>query len=322
MLYQTEKSIAIAAVVAAAALCEQVRSHRPPDAITKSDRSPVTIADFGAQALICHAIAQAFPTDAIVAEENATLLRQPEMGDVLQQVTSVVQSQNPDATPDAVLDWIDRGTGSVSPRFWTLDPIDGTKGFLRGGQYAVALALIEAGTVQLGVMACPALEVDGDRGVVFVAVRGQGTIRLHGGATKPLRVNQSPSTGKSRVVESVEASHGNRSRQHQIAEALGLTDPPVQLDSLAKYGIVAQGDAALYLRLPWSRTPDYRENIWDHAAGAIVVEEAGGRVSDMDGKPLEFSKSPKLLHNRGIVASNGSIHDAVLAAIQRTDSLD
>ncbi|MBC6417951.1 MAG: 3'(2'),5'-bisphosphate nucleotidase, partial [Prochloron sp. SP5CPC1] len=90
----------------------------------------------------------------------------------------------------------------------------------------------------------------------------------------------------------------------------------VRVDSQAKYGIVAAGQAALYLRLPSPKAPNYRENIWDHAAGSIVVEEAGGRVTDMYGKPLDFATGTKMVDNRGIVVSNGLIHDTVLAALQ------
>lgn len=180
MVYEKEKQVAIAAVTKAAKLCVKVQSDRAGAAIEKPDQSPVTIADLGAQAVICQAIATAFPKDAIVGEEDSTLLRQPAMVESLQQVTTIIQEAIPDATPEAVIDWIDRGNGEVGSRYWTLDPIDGTKGFLRNNQYAIALALVEAGEVKLGVLGCPALPVDanqpeGEQGVLFVAVRGQGT---------------------------------------------------------------------------------------------------------------------------------------------------
>ncbi len=322
MAYESEKQIAIAATTAAAQLCEQVRQNRSPDAIQKQDCSPVTVADYAAQAVICHAIATAFTEDAIVGEENTKLLRQPEMADRLAQVTHYVKTLIPTATPEQVADWIDRGSGQVGPRYWTLDPIDGTKGFLRGDQYAIALALIENGQVQVGVMACPALPWDVtqpevDRGVLFVAVRGQGACRiaLGSGKTEAIRVSTAEDAGY-RLIESVELDHGNPSRQMAVAQAIGLTATPIQMDSLAKYGVVACGQAALYLRLPWAGSPDYRENIWDHAAGTIVLQEAGGCISDVEGKPLDFSVGAKLLNNRGIIASQGTtLHKAVLEAL-------
>jgi 3'-phosphoadenosine 5'-phosphosulfate (PAPS) 3'-phosphatase len=82
-----------------------------------------------------------------------------------------------------VCQWIDLGSGSISRRYWALDPIDGTKGFLRGDQYAIALALIEEGTVEVGALACPniILNTHGgrkSRGGLFVAVRGQGAVQF------------------------------------------------------------------------------------------------------------------------------------------------
>jgi len=323
--YDRERQVAIAAVKAAAQLCEQVRANRSPEAIQKQDKSPVTIADFGAQAIICRAIRQAFPEDPIVGEEDAALLRQPEMADQLAQVTQQVQRLLPDATPTSVANWIDQGNGQVCSRYWTLDPIDGTKGFLRGDQYAIALALIEDGEVKVGVMGCPAFPLDWQQpdqhqGILFAAVRGQGAsqIYLDTEAALPLQVVTANHTEAFRLVESIEAAHGDQEKQRLVAEAIGLQRPPLQMDSQAKYGAVAAGLAVLYLRLPWSKTPEYRENIWDHAAGAIVIEEAGGRVTDIAGQPLDFATGVKMMHNRGIVASNGVLHEAVLAVLQQT----
>lgn len=317
MQYEQEMAVAIAAAKRAASLCEQVRQSTFLGQLQKVDQSPVTIADFGAQAIICREIAQAFPADAIVAEESSALLRQAPQR--LANVTEVVRSFAPEATENDILAWIDRGQGQVGKRFWTLDPIDGTKGFLRGDQYAIAIALIEQGEVKLGVMACPMFQ----EGCLFVAVRGQGTqiLSLQTGESQVAQVLKNPTLPQFRLTESVETSHGNPELQRAIAQVVGLTTPPLQMDSQAKYGAIAVGKAVLYLRLPWTNQPQYQENIWDHAAGAIVVEEAGGTVTDMDGKLLDFTVGSRLTQNRGIVASNGTLHEAVLAAIQQHTSI-
>jgi 3'(2'), 5'-bisphosphate nucleotidase len=317
MAYAKEKEVAIAAATAAAKLCEQVRADIP-QAIEKKDKSPVTVADFGAQAIICQALAAAFPDDPVVGEEDAKELRKPEMAETLTKVTHYVQALSPDATPEDVTRWIDHGNGQVSSRYWTLDPIDGTKGFLRQDQYAVALALVENGEVKVGVLACPAMPLDGGQtGALYVAVRGEGAtmVPLSGGEPQRLQVVTADDVANFRFVESVEAAHGDQSKQNAIAQAVGITTESFRVDSQAKYGIVASGKAALYLRLPSPKYPDYRENIWDHAAGAIVVEEAGGRVSDMYGQPLNFAEGSKMMNNRGVVVSNGTIHDQVIAAL-------
>lgn len=319
MSYEQEKQVAIEAVRAASSLCQQVRGTITPEALEKKDRSPVTIADFGSQAIVCRAIAAAFPSDPIVGEEDAAELRKPAMAEKLAQVTQYVQQVVSEATPELVTTWIDRGNGQVGPRFWTLDPIDGTKGFLRGDQYAVALALIDDGEVKVGVLGCPALSLDNEPpGLIFAAVRGEGTVMIpmQGGDPQSIQVVSPDDSENLRFVESVESGHGDQAQQSAVAKAAGIVQPSLRMDSQAKYGVLAAGKAALYLRLPSPKSPDYRENIWDHAAGAIVVEEAGGRVSDMYGQMLEFPNGAKLVNNRGVIASNGAIHDAVLSALR------
>ncbi|NEQ66825.1 MAG: 3'(2'),5'-bisphosphate nucleotidase, partial [Symploca sp. SIO2D2] len=227
MSYESEKAVAIEAALKAAKLCEKVRQEKVPEAIEKSDKSPVTIADFGSQALICRALAAAFPNDPVVGEEDSAELREPAMAAQLEQVTSYVQAVVGNATSEEVLSWIDRGNGQTGSRYWTLDPIDGTKGFLRQDQYAVALALVEAGEVKVGVLACPALPVDlnqpeSGRGVLFVAVRGQGAtmVAIAGDEPCPIKVIEKDEENL-RFVESVESGHGDHSRQEAVAKAVG-----------------------------------------------------------------------------------------------------
>ena len=319
---ETDKAkvqIAIDAVIKAMKLCEQVQAEMvPTDAIQKTDRSPVTVADFGSQALICKAIGDAFPDDIIVAEESAQALK--ENASLLERVTGYVNRFCEDAVPStaSVCEWIDRGSGAVGPNFWTLDPIDGTKGFLRRDQYAIALAYIVDGTVQLGVLGCPNLPYRSnsgatEQGSLFVAIRGEGT-RLYTKAGDFIEhVHVSETTH--RFAESVESTHGDSDAHSRIANALGITKSPVRMDSQAKYGIVSRGEASLYIRLPNPAYPDYRECIWDHAAGLIVVEEAGGTVTDANGAPLNFLTGKRMHENRGIIATNGKLHQHVLMAL-------
>ena len=319
-----KKKIAIEAVLKAGELCQQVQAEMvSSDTIQKSDRSPVTIADYGSQALICKAIADAFPYDTVVAEENSQSLKQntPLLERVTDYVTrflSVESQQKENISSREVCDWIDLGVGEIGDSFWTLDPIDGTKGFLRQDQYAIALAWIVDGEVQLGVLGCPNLpqqldDPNSERGCLFVAVRGEGTsiYTLKGKPIKEIYVSEKAS----RLAESFESIHGDSTTHNQIAMKLGLNDHPIQIDSQAKYGIVARGDASLYIRLPNPTYPDYRECIWDHAAGQIVVEEAGGKVTDANGRPLNYLSGRRMQNNRGVVATNGSLHNEVLSVL-------
>ena len=172
-------------------------------------------------------------------------------------------------------------------------------------------------------MACPALPLNLDDpnnevGTLLVAVRGQGAemATLENSEFKPIRVATDSQSTRLRFVESVESGHGDHSLQQTVAQAVGITRPSLRMDSQAKYAAVARGDAALYLRLPSPKSPDYREKIWDHAAGVLVVEEAGGTVTDMHGRSLDFASDFKMHHNRGVVVSNGTIHAAVIETLR------
>jgi 3'-phosphoadenosine 5'-phosphosulfate (PAPS) 3'-phosphatase len=102
-----------------------------------------------------------------------------------------------------------------------------------------------------------------------------------------------------------------------LVSRFGITAPADRLDSMCKYCMVATGQSELYLRLVSSA---YAECIWDHAPGVVLVTEAGGQVSDYSGKPLEFGHGRTLTANRGVVATNATAHDMLLAALREAPS--
>jgi len=312
--YERELAVAIAAVRQAAELCRAVRSSIDPGSVSKKDKSPVTVADFGSQALICRALALAFPGDRVVAEEDSAALNEAENSAVAAQVLHQVRRLCPEAGEQEVRAWIDRGgSHEGGGRFWTIDPIDGTKGFLRNEQYAIALALVVEGRPVVAALGCPNL----DGGTLFSAVHGRGaTLRpMMDLATEPVPicVSTTSDAAAGRFCESVESGHSSHGEAAAVAQTLGITAPPIRMDSQCKYGVVARGEADIYLRLP--TRAGYIERIWDHAAGALIVLEAGGRVTDIAGKPLEFHHGRGLEANRGVIASNGRLQDRVLAAL-------
>ena len=117
-----------------------------------------------------------------------------------------------------------------------------------------------------------------------------------------------------RFCESVEAGHSAQGDAAAVAARIGIIAPPLRMDSQAKYAVVARGEADIYLRLPTRAA--YREKIWDHAAGALIVAEAGGTVTDIHGRPLEFHHGRELAANRGVIVTNGRLHNQVLEAIR------
>ncbi|CAA7266902.1 unnamed protein product [Cyclocybe aegerita] len=340
--YATEEQVAVAAVRRACHLTSRVfNTLVKNETLVKGDKSPVTVGDFAAQAVIASILTHAFPGDPIVGEEDASDLRLPEGKEMKDRIVSLANEAlteelalgdnvnwgiGPGAkkTDEELLDAIDRGRyeGGGVGRMWTIDPIDGTKGFLRGEQYAVCLSLIVDSIVQLGVIGCPNLPVDAAHpekgtGCLFVAVRGHGAqqLTLSGANPEPLHIPTSASSPENfDFLESVEAAHSSHSFNERVSSLLGITRPPTRMDSQAKYGCLARGEGGAYLRMP--TVVGYREKIWDHAPGQVLVEEAGGVVTDSRGEPLTFGHGRTLGENYGIVAAGKEAHAKVLAAVQ------
>lgn len=344
--YAKELEIAQLAVQRAAILTKRVFHEKAKGTVSKDDKSPVTIGDFGAQALIIAALKHNFPEDEIVAEEEAAQLREDATlrgtiwdivkGTSLSDADAEAALGGPIKTEDDMLTFIDYGNskGGASGRIWAIDPIDGTKGFLRGGQYAVCLALMVDGDVKVGVLGCPNLPIDDaaplsggmesgqtdeGKGCLFSGVLGQGAVSrpLTTGAlaaSKTIQMKAITDIAAATFCESVEAGHSSHGDQAEIAKKLGITNPSVRMDSQAKYASIARAAGDIYLRLPVSAT--YQEKIWDHAAGDLIVREAGGAVTDIYGKRLDFTVGRTLAKNKGVVAAPAGGHASVLAVVQ------
>ena len=318
-MYEVEHQRAVEIVAEVCALTRRVQDEivAAGEAVTKGDRSPVTVADLATQVVVSHRLSSDFPGDPLLAEEDSTALDGQEA--IAGKVIGQVHHHLPEMGPPAMIEALNRGDhlGGGSGRYWVLDPIDGTKGFLRGEQYAIALALVDGGQVVVGALGCPNLPDLGNQsamGCLFSARKGNGasTQVIEAGTTQAIHVDEISDSSDAVVCESVVAAHAAHSVQAGIAARLGITKEPYRIDSQCKYAVVARGEASIYLRLP--RDTSYREKVWDHAAGAIVIQEAGGKVTDLDGAPLDFSNGRLLGNSRGIVCTNGTIHEQVLEA--------
>jgi len=328
----------------------------------QADNSPVTVGDFAAQAIVLGHLSQAFPSDRFIAEEcSSHLTANPGL---LEEVLSATNGHVSSAEElcryiDLGQSYNDDGTIGLgnTDRVWTCDPIDGTKGFIRGkrdgGQYAVCLAKLENGVPTIGVLGCPNLPSDVDsvdyewaqgetegnnrksRGCIFVASKGGGCYQLplfpDGTIEGPLKVSSNDSSAKvsdARFCCGVESGFGDYlGQQARIATVLhgpnaldeqGEILNARRMDSQAKHGVLARGGAEIFVRLP---KPGYVEWIWDHAAGFVVIEEAGGRLTDIDGRRIDFSLGAKLSPSvRGIAMTNGGIfHDRLLSAFKEQE---
>ncbi len=306
-------------------------------ALVKSDTSPVTAADFASQAVLSLTLSEddAARGIPILGEEDADSLARPENAELRKLVRSAVafaferDSMREHDVLNAIQD-AHSPYATSEARFFTLDPVDGTKGFLRGGQYAIALALIEDGTPVLAALGCPhlppfsldatmhSIHVDAV-GTLQYAERAWGAfevdLRDPTGSPRAIRAREWKSGSTIRVAESVEAAH---SAHDECAKALALLSCPIsslRLDSQAKYALVARGDADLYIRMP--TRAGYFECIWDHAAGVLIAQEAGARACDLNGNALDFSAGERLFNNLGVLCGDEELITQLLAALRR-----
>ncbi|KAL7536784.1 hypothetical protein ACHAXR_007391 [Thalassiosira sp. AJA248-18] len=392
------------------AACRVTRHVQPSssnsiETISKQDASPVTVGDFASQALALQLIYNNFPSDMYIAEEGSEALRNDE--DLLDKVWGAVNHVHEGLlSKDQLMRAIDYGQGvddgnnndeqpTAKRKVWCLDPIDGTKGFLRGrvegGQFCIALALIEDGEPVLSVLGCPNLPLAStpatktvpyglwsekevqdaeehsvpfskSRGCLFVAVRGCGCyeVPLHmienyllgsyssgatgsphanmwtqlhvtpnDGTSKPpsqatfcLGVERGFSDPKGTVLKIARTIHGPDAL---TSDSDGVQDikNSLRMDGQGKYGLLARGDAECFLRLPEEGYVDW---VWDVAAGYLILKEAGGTMTDVHGKPIDFSeigvdRRAKLPdHVKGIFGSSGGVfHEALVDAHARVE---
>mmetsp|Transcript_9433 Transcript_9433/g.40862 ORF Transcript_9433/g.40862 Transcript_9433/m.40862 type:complete len:305 (+) Transcript_9433:240-1154(+) len=296
----------------------QKRFRQETGTLSKMDTSPVTVADFAVQALILSELDDG--TFKFIAEETSAQLK--ENSELLKDVTDTVNSAlpgRPALSENQICGAIDLGSyaGGDSLLTWVLDPVDGTKGFMRMEQYCIALGLLDRGKVVLGVLGCPNLPFDADEtGCIFYAQSGSGAfcVSVDGTHTpRQIKVSAREDVSTCRFMESVESAHSSFEQSAKVASILGVKEPPLRMDSQCKYGALARGDGQIYMRFPRA---GYEENIWDHAAGSIVIEEAGGTVTDGIGHPLDFGLGRKMKNEGGIVATNGVFHEAVICAVK------
>lgn len=187
---------------------------------------------------------------------------------------------------------------------------DGTKGFLRGGQYAVCLALIEDGHPVLGVVGCPNLPVDpsqpdGAKGVIFSAVKGSGAVQrsLTDATESSIRMSALSSLADASFCESVESGHSDQGTNAKIASILGITKPSVRMDSQAKYCSVARADGDIYLRLPVSAS--YQEKIWDHVRRRLADAADSIRLPAPCSSPRRADSSRTATDSRSTLRKGG-----------------
>ncbi|KAK4711299.1 hypothetical protein R3W88_005812 [Solanum pinnatisectum] len=335
--YYRELEAAVDVVERACRLCVDVKSLLFSDddrILEKNDQTPVTIADFGVQALVSLEMNRLFPSIRLVAEEDSSFLRSTNLVGAVVDVVANKATFRDEVTEDSVLKAIDRGGkdaynfGPNPATYWVLDPIDGTRGFVKGVEalYVVALALVVEGQIVLGVMGCPNWDEDyfvncvtgvqetgnnfSRSGMIMVSHVDCGTWKQRLSDRLTIELSQSWTrcsvdgcqvlkearfcTPESQKWESFPLSSSFNAKTD--SEKIGNGDillVPACCGSLCKYMMVASGRASVFLlrattRKVMKKISGYAP-AWDHAVGIICVHEAGGKVTDWEGSSIDFA---------------------------------
>lgn len=274
----------------------------------KKDHSFVTVADLAGQILILRTLAEMVPGERVWAEEEATSLKNTRrLGRVRELVEDVLDKS---VSEGELIELISYRGGEETERTWLLDPIDGTKGFVRTGHYASTLATLEQDRVSRAWLAVPGdkEKSPGVSGYLFTAEHEAGAKRIDllNGDVKHLEAPADlPLDGG---VVRIAATRANHIDLPPTVDPDKWHAEPYAIDSIAKYAALAVGVAHIYPRKPSRWTGPFY--CWDHAAGALILKETGGVTTDLAGKPLDWSAGVRLTNNRGIfAAAHPSIHE-------------
>lgn len=331
---EKELSIAQSTVLKAARLTKKVLSTVKE--VSKADSSPVTIADFAAQALIISILHAEFPHDKFVGEEDSATLRKDE--DLRNKVYELYSAALEDASSssvDEMLDFIDmggRGRGGTEGRFWAMDPVDGTATFLTGEQYAVSLALLDGGKEVLGTVVYPNIKLVRGRivessvdvhglGVMLSAVKGQGAqitwLPTFQGPYESRPLDKLPKSNMDNlhIVDCDKNRPSHRVVMKQVCERLGTAFPGTDVwSSHIRYASLIIGGGDFLARIPSGR--ESWSCVWDHAGAQLIYREVGGKITDLDGREVDFSRGRYLSGNRGLVLAREGIHGEILAVVR------
>lgn len=205
---------------------------------------------------------------------------------------------------DAILseEELDEPEGRLAiDRVWIIDPIDGTAGFIKkDGDFAVQIGLAENGNATVGVVYLPAHKT------MYFASKGNGAYLAVNGA-EPTRLNVSPKTDLSEMNIAVSRDHRSP-KMSRIVQALGLREEVERGSVGVKIGMIVEQTCDLYIHL------SHRTKFWDTCAPQIILEEAGGELTDLFGNEFRYDLG-NVMNLNGILASNGAAHEVTLAKL-------
>ena len=295
--FQDELELAIDLVFKASKITEWF-SKRGFESFLKSDQSPVTLADFASQIYIVSQLKEFFPNDEIIAEEENLDFIDSKAEVLIKRCFSELSLEKLKIIKENIL-----YEGISSKRQWTVDPIDGTIGYQKGLSYAIGIGFMIKSIPKICAITVPNYKEKPL--AIFAAEEGQGSqVSYNNKNFEPIRVSQNEKLSNSRLCHSL---HYDKPWVLNFAKKIGIKNF-IQIDSMAKFCMVAKGDADLYIK-PLDMAHSFT---WDYMPGELIVKEAGGKVTDLNGNHLKYEKEKCLWTAPGIIASNSFLHKNIL----------
>ncbi|MFX0075478.1 MAG: inositol monophosphatase family protein [Candidatus Hermodarchaeota archaeon] len=306
MSYSEELSLAIELVKRASKITEWFRTKHS-SSFTKEDDSPVTLADFASQIFIISMIKKSFPGDQIIAEEESGVLLNSSAENAIRKCFNALQIKIGENLKDTL-----NYRGDSSNRQWTVDPVDGTKGFQRNLAYAIGIGFMVRSEPTLCAISVP--NYSNTKLSIFSAKKNHGAKASYGdqGFTN-INVSETSDLSTSRMSYSL---HYNKPWVLDLAKSLGITNF-IPMDSMAKLCMVAEGSAEIYVK-PMNIQ---RSFTWDFLPGELLVREAGGMVTDLQGKSVNYVDEKCVVSAPGLIASNGINHNEIIEALKSIEIL-
>jgi 3'(2'), 5'-bisphosphate nucleotidase len=264
----------------------------------KQDNSPVTLADYASQFFITFKITQSFPEDQIIAEETNEINLSEDELDLIKLCYGYLNIDIEIDLPQKKL---------KSERQWTVDPIDGTKGFQKHLSYAIGIGLMINSNPRISIIGVPNFNEKGT--AIFIAEKENGAKVSYGGEPFSLiEVSKQDTLSESLMCHSL---HYDEPWVMKFASEINITKF-IQMDSMAKFCLISNGDADIYVK-PLNKERSFS---WDFLPGTLLVSEAGGKVSDLNGNPLKFLDEKLIVTAPGLIASNSYIHQEILRSMR------
>ncbi|MBN2156534.1 MAG: hypothetical protein JW776_10870 [Candidatus Lokiarchaeota archaeon] len=266
--------------------------------LEKRDHSPVTLADYASQIFINYNLRKVFPGDQIFAEEVIDELSSSQE-EIIQRCfhDQKIDIKNLKSTLNY--------RGNLSNRQWTIDPVDGTKGFVEHLSYSIGISLVVNSEPIVSAIAAPNYDDDGL--AVFSAELGQGAEASFGGRKfHPVHVSSQKQLKNARVCISL---HNLSDATLSFLNKIGIKESNrLSMDGMGKFCKIADGSYDFYTHL--NRSKMYS---WDFCPGDLLVREAGGFSTDISGKKLQFKEKICEITAPGYVFSNEHLHKEILS---------